>query len=294
MGAMSKRERKIDLSGGQVIAGVLATLTAAIATSYVSRWGTLVAAAVVSAISTAGTAIYRYYISRTGEKLRSAAPVVRQRVNIYGAGLNRRSNAGRGAGQPQDPRSAGHAFPSGHGPVGPGGGADAVTEKLPALGNRGGADDGTGMTGLDGQDEPARSPWRSHWLTLALVAAGIFATVIVGITVIEITAGKSLSALIWHKGGSGTTVGSVVDGGNKNPVSPTPTPTPTSVQTTSPSPTPTPTSSSVPAQTPSVGATPTVPATAPGTAPPTPTATPTAPSTTSGRSPALPSSAPSP
>ena len=104
---MSKRERKIDLSGAQIMAGVLATLTAAIATSYVSRLGTLIAAAAVSIISTAGTAIYRYYISRTSEKLRSAAPIVRQRAYMYGAGLaagrmpgavpgNRRARSRRG------------------------------------------------------------------------------------------------------------------------------------------------------------------------------------------------------
>ncbi len=31
---MSERERKIDLSGAQIVAGVLATLTAAIASSF--------------------------------------------------------------------------------------------------------------------------------------------------------------------------------------------------------------------------------------------------------------------
>jgi len=68
--------RRIQLSGSQVIASVLATLTGAIAASYLGIGGTLVGAAVGSIASTMGTEIYKHYLLRSQERLRSAGQVL--------------------------------------------------------------------------------------------------------------------------------------------------------------------------------------------------------------------------
>jgi hypothetical protein len=96
--------RGIQLSGTQVTASVLATLTGAVAASYLGVGGTLVGAAVGSVASTMGTEIYKHYLLRSQERLRSAGQVlhesaVRTRtgdtMSQTGAGASR---AGRHAG----------------------------------------------------------------------------------------------------------------------------------------------------------------------------------------------------
>jgi hypothetical protein len=70
--------RGIQLSGSQVTASVLATLTGAVAASYLGVGGTLVGAAVGSVASTMGTEIYKHYLLRSREGLRSAGQVLHQ------------------------------------------------------------------------------------------------------------------------------------------------------------------------------------------------------------------------
>ncbi len=69
------RPRRFDLSSTQVIASVLATLTGAVAASYLGVGGTLFGAAVGSLASTMGTEIYKHYLGRSQDKLRQAAMV---------------------------------------------------------------------------------------------------------------------------------------------------------------------------------------------------------------------------
>src|SRR6202035_1864337 len=73
--------RHFDVSGTQVMASVLATITGAIAASYLGVAGTIIGAAVMSVASTAGSAIYKDYLARTGHRLRTAAPVMAQRAH---------------------------------------------------------------------------------------------------------------------------------------------------------------------------------------------------------------------
>jgi hypothetical protein len=70
------RPRGLNLSGTQVIASVLATLTGAIAASYLGVAGTLVGAALGSIASTMGTEIYKHYLQRSQERLLSAGQVL--------------------------------------------------------------------------------------------------------------------------------------------------------------------------------------------------------------------------
>jgi hypothetical protein len=72
--------RGLHLSGTQVIASVLATLTGAIAASYLGVAGTLIGAALGSIASTLGTEIYRHYLLRSQEGLKSAGEILVHRT----------------------------------------------------------------------------------------------------------------------------------------------------------------------------------------------------------------------
>jgi hypothetical protein len=88
--------RGIQLSSAQVIASVLATLTGAIAASYLGVAGTLVGAAVGSVASTMGTEVYKHYLLRSQQGLRSAGQVLHNSAARTRTG-NTMSHTGPGA-----------------------------------------------------------------------------------------------------------------------------------------------------------------------------------------------------
>src|SRR5216683_2356953 len=101
-GAMSRR--RMELSTTQVVASVLATVTGAVVASFLGVGGTIVGAAVISFASTAGGVVYKHYLGRTGERLRSVSPVVAHRAAGASAGPSAGSSAGAAAGTvPRDP-----------------------------------------------------------------------------------------------------------------------------------------------------------------------------------------------
>ena len=115
--------RGLNLSAAQIIASVLATLSAAVAASFLGVAGTLVGAAVGSLVSTMGTEIYKHYLQRSEERLRSAGQVL-----YHSAGRTRTGSTDVQAGAAS---SAGYATHPGSA------GQQGVTRDL---GNRDGAD----------------------------------------------------------------------------------------------------------------------------------------------------------
>jgi hypothetical protein len=71
--------RRVNLNGVQVSAGLLSTLTGAVAASYLGVGGTLIGAAIGSLASTVGGEVYRHYLERTHDQLRGAIDVRRYR-----------------------------------------------------------------------------------------------------------------------------------------------------------------------------------------------------------------------
>jgi hypothetical protein len=65
---------RMQLSLTQLLAGVLAAVTAAVGASYLGVNGTVIGAAVMSLVSAVGTAVYTHSIKRTGEKMRAVVP----------------------------------------------------------------------------------------------------------------------------------------------------------------------------------------------------------------------------
>jgi hypothetical protein len=78
--------RGLNLSAAQIIASVLATLSAAVAASFLGVAGTLIGAALGSVVSTMGTEIYKHYLQRSEERLRSAGQVLYHSAARTGTG----------------------------------------------------------------------------------------------------------------------------------------------------------------------------------------------------------------
>jgi hypothetical protein len=76
------------------MASVLATLSAAVAASFLGVAGTLLGAALGSVVSTMGTEIYKHYLQRSEERLRSAGQVLYHSAARTGTGS---TNAQAGA-----------------------------------------------------------------------------------------------------------------------------------------------------------------------------------------------------
>ncbi|TYB43044.1 hypothetical protein [Actinomadura chibensis] len=268
-----------DLSTTQLIASAAATGVAALGASYLGVYGTIIGAALMSVISTAGSAIGKHYLDQGREQLKELSHVQ--------VAVRRRDAAGHAAeaATSADPTRT-VAWPHDADPnatrLDPsfGGGDPNATRLDPVFG---GAD--PNATRLDPVDAVAGTlaeaagedavrevvrrsalqstvEWaKAHWVKLVVSSAAVFAIVIGGITVYEATTGKPIG-----KSDKGLTVTNVLggNGGGKQDDTPTPTPTDTTTEPTgTPSGTPT-------------GETPSTQQTTPGGQQPTgPTETPT-------------------
>ncbi|HEY6278352.1 MAG TPA: hypothetical protein VIX86_18705 [Streptosporangiaceae bacterium] len=144
------------------------------------------------------------------------------------------------------------------------GGPETADMALPPAG---GDDASPAATGSGG------SAGRPRWVMYVLVTVGVFVVAMAGITLVEAAAGKPLDTIVWHRHGSGTTMGSLM-GGSKS------TPTPSTTQPATGQATPTPTQTQ-----PTATATPTA-------SPPTATQSPTPGPSSTGSPAAAPSASP--
>jgi hypothetical protein len=262
--------RRTEISGTQVVASALATVTGAIAASYLGIAGTIIGAAVVSVATTAGGAIYTDYLGRTAGRLRAAAPMITHRTVERATAVGARSAAERIM-QPDYSERAPAPVITGASDEHKDAGGE-LTYAGGALTYDGGqlADGGTNGPGRPGRGLRARP----GWLLALMGAGGIFLAVIAAITVFELAVGRPLDAVVWHRHGSGTSVGQIVGaqgsqaahprhsspatrrtppasppgGASSSPASPSPSSTPApSSGSPSPSPSPTVTGSPSPA-----------------------------------------------
>jgi hypothetical protein len=263
---------RFNLSGIQVAASVLATLTGAIAASYLGVASTLFGAAVGSIASTVGTEVYRHYLGRTHERLRGA--VVSRQYRTAGQAVAGRTDPAaaqnrvgvtsrRQAGGPDAAETeilpvrrpddtvpgavTGSPKPiSLNDPI-----HDSPTEIFAVTGGRSRAVPAGTPAARDGGGKKTRP----RWLVMTGIAVGTFLVAVAAITVFELSVGKPLNAVVWQRHGGGTTVGGVV-GGRTTQTTPAHTPTATATP-------------SAPATSPSasVGVTPTPSATSPSGSP---------------------------
>jgi hypothetical protein len=171
------------------------------------------------------------------------------------------------------------------------------TARLRAPGSRSAAESGTATAASEadraaagrGQNAGGRGRPRRRWLRLAGVVLGAFVVAMGGVTAVEAIAGKPLETLIWHRAGSGTTIGSVV--GHPAPRQPAIVPSNSPAPSQSPSAQPSSTSPGLVSPTPTSTPTPTPTPTPSDSVPPSP-GTSSAPS--SGTSPGTGTQAPGP
>jgi hypothetical protein len=145
-------------------------------------------------------------------------------------------------------------------------GADGDGSGLAGSGSAGSGGSGSGSGGSGSGDGRHSKPGggflagRPRWLVPVATAAAVFIVVLIAITVVELGTGKPISASVWNRSQTGTTLG----GGHKTTATPSTTPTPTQSATapgsvgatggaqssptpgTTPTAAPTPTPSSVP------------------------------------------------
>ncbi len=230
--------RRLNLSGVHVASGVLATLTGAVAASYLGVAGTLVGAAFGSIASTVGTEVYRHYIERTHERLRGVVDVRRFRTarstvvgradptvaqNRLGATSRREDDEDAKVTQILHvQRDAAHGAVTAERPTSPNDPTpDSPTETFAAGVGQSQAGLATAAKATastaEGSDGAGK---RRRWLMLAAVAAGMFVIVVAAITVFELSVGKTLSATVKGQSGSGTTLGGVVGGQTTRPTPP--------------------------------------------------------------------------
>lgn len=232
------KERRIDLSLPQVAGSAVAAVAAAVAASQLGVYGTILGAGVMSVVATCGGSVFQHFFRRTGEQIREVTVQVKhpgREVTVHtretsGARVPKKRTRRPTAGTPSRATSGT-----------PDGATDATTV-MPAVDattvlRRADDPDRTRMlrpldatqlltTGRPDPDEEF-SEATTHgtrirgWKRSALGAAVVFVLTMAGITTYELISGNDLS------GGQGTTVGSVVRGGERSSGSDDPAPSTT-------------------------------------------------------------------
>jgi hypothetical protein len=289
-----------DLSTTQLIASAVATAVAALGASFLGVYGTIIGAALMSVISTAGSAIGKHYLDQGRDQFREMTHLqaaVRRRDVAEGAAADATSadptRTRVWSGDPNatrlDPPIGGDPRLGGDARLGdpnatrldPGGDPNATRlDPVETVAASFAAEAGEDAV----REVVRRSAWqntaewaKAHWAKLVVSSAAVFAVVIGGITVYEATTGQPIGSA----GNKGLTVTKVLGGGGGGKTDDTPSQKPSggpSEPSTTPSGEP---SSPTPSTgTPAPGSTPrpTGQPTQEPTAPPT-TSAPTAPST---------------
>jgi hypothetical protein len=246
-----------------IIAGALASLSAAVVASYFGVAGTLIGTAVVSIVSSLAAAVYAGLLGRTRGLVQRTTVVLQSLPERTGTGQTQRPSGapgeGRGEGRGPAEGPAGRQPPAGAGP-----------------GDRG-PSEGTAPEGTPAAGAKVGWPWRRSVVVVGVAALLIFTIAIGALTGIEAAIKEPIASALGvrDKGQARTSVGVAVDRAGGSDATPR----------TSPSPSSTSPPSSEPGQTPPTtepGPSTTTGGTAPPTTPPTttpPTTAPSAPST---------------
>ncbi|MBN2623042.1 MAG: hypothetical protein JXA83_06735 [Acidimicrobiales bacterium] len=179
---------RIGVSGVQVAAGVLASVSAAMVSSYFGVAGTIVGAAVFSIFATVGSAAYGLGIRRTTARLQQVQTLRMPRPTVR---LPGRGTSAEGTGASTDETADDD------------GGGDAAEPEAEAV------DEGAVFPG------PATEGWR-HWLarrrwSLAAGVAVVFVLSLATVTLIEAVADRPLAGE--DSGSRVTSIGSLFSGG---------------------------------------------------------------------------------
>jgi hypothetical protein len=177
-----------------IVAGALASISAAVVASFLGVAGTLIGAALVSVVSSLAAALYSGLLSSTQDVVRRTAR--RTLSGATGAGRPSPSGAGR-------PGTAGAPGPTGApGPPSSPGPADQPAASDPA--------------GPRGWRWPFRRP-ATRWLVVGLAALVMFVVAVGTVTGVEAAIHKPLASAIGghNEGNARTSVGAALRGSSK-------------------------------------------------------------------------------
>ncbi|TDE30868.1 hypothetical protein [Actinomadura sp. 6K520] len=225
--------RKPEISTTQLVASAIATAAAAFGASTLGVYGTIIGAALMSVISTAGSAVGQHYLDQGRNQLKEMTHMqaaVRRRDAAEDAAEEARSaDPTRTVAWPGDPNAT-RFDPAGGDPnatrLDPGAGGDPNATRVdPAEAVAGSL---AAEAGEDAVRQVARrSAWgstvewaKAHWVKLAVTSAAVFALVLGGITIYEAAAGEPIG-----RGGGGLTVTEVLGGGGQQQDGPSQNPT---------------------------------------------------------------------
>ncbi|MFD7494383.1 hypothetical protein ACFV8T_18505 [Streptomyces sp. NPDC059832] len=230
------KERRIDLSLPQVAGSAVAAVAAAVAASQLGVYGTILGAGVMSVVATCGGSVFQHFFRRTGEQIREVTVQVKhpdREVTVH----TRETSGARAAKGTRRPPAGTPAGATDATTMMPAVDATTVLRRADAAAAPSDAADDPDRTRMlrpldatqlltTGRPDPDEefSDATTHgtrirgWKRSALGAAVVFVLTMAGITTYELISGNDLS------GGQGTTVGSVVRGGERNSGSDDPAP----------------------------------------------------------------------
>ncbi|MEV3920652.1 hypothetical protein [Actinomadura coerulea] len=231
------------MSTTQLIASAVATAVAALGASFLGVYGTIIGAALMSVISTAGSAVGKHYLDQGREQIKELTHLqsaVRRREMAEGAaGEARSADPTRTVAWSGDPGATRLDPVFGGGDPNatrfdPGGDPNA-TRLDPAQTVAAAFAEEAGEDAV--RQVVRRSAWRStvewakaHWVKLVVSSAAVFAVVLGGITIYEAGTGRPVGG----GGGKGLTVTKVLDGGGGAKPAGTPSQTPSGGTTEEP------------------------------------------------------------
>ena len=216
-----------EISTTQLIASAIATAAAAFGASTLGVYGTIIGAALMSVISTAGSSIAQHYLDQGREQVRELTQkqvAARRRGAAKGAAEQAtRADPTRTAVWSGDPNATRVDPPPGDPGatrLDPGAGGDPNATRMDPVETV--ADSLAAEAGEEAvQDAARRSAWKNtvewaktHWVKLAVSSGVVFAVVIGGITLYEAATGEPIG----KGGGKGLTVTQVLGGGGGAPV----------------------------------------------------------------------------
>lgn len=232
-----------DVSTTQLIASAVATAVAALGASFLGVYGTIIGAALMSVISTAGSAVGKHYLDQGREQIKELTHLqsaVRRREMAEGAaGEARSADPTRTVAWSRDPGATRLDPVFGGGDPNatrfdPGGDPNA-TRLDPAQTVAAAFAEEAGEDAV--RQVVRRSAWQStvewakaHWVKLVVSSAAVFAVVVGGITIYEAGTGRPVGG----GGGKGLTVTKVLDGGGGAKPADTPSQTPSGGTTEEP------------------------------------------------------------
>jgi hypothetical protein len=218
-----RRRPALDLSTNQLVAGGLATLAAAVGASFLGVYGTVLGAALMSVVSTAGTALGQHYLDRAREQ-------IKERTHLHDAAHGETVARGAaGAATSADPTRT-IVLPGGD-PQATRFDPDPNATRFDADPNATRLDADPSATRLDlspaetvadvlaaeaGHQAVERAAWRQafrdtlawaqrRWIMLAVSSVAVFAVVMTGITVLEKITDRPASGWVGANDGRGTT-----------------------------------------------------------------------------------------